>query len=76
MVIFLCDGLLTVDANSSSASLKKAARYFKMSQKLPLELQMVLCNRAFGAAKDTVLTKHSEPAFKRLGRLLAKQDAS
>ena len=41
---------------------------------LPIELQMVLCNRVFGAAKGTALTKHSEPAFKKLGRLLAKED--
>jgi len=47
----------------------------KMAQKLPMELQMMLCNRAFGAANDTVLTKQSEPAFKRLGKLLAKEDS-
>ena len=32
---------------------------------------MMLCNRVFDAGKDTVLTKHSEPAFKKLGRMLA-----
>jgi len=49
-------------------------RFFEMAQELPLELQMVLCNRAFGAGEDIVLTKDSESAFKRLGRLRTKED--
>jgi len=35
---------------------------------------MVLCNRV-GAAERIILTKHSEPAFKKLGKLLAKADS-
>jgi len=80
LVIFICDGLLVVGAESSASSSfstntsKKAARFFQIVQLLPMELQMVLCNRAFGAGKNLVLTKHSEPAFKKLGRLLAMSE--
>ena len=80
LVIFICDGLLTVGAEafassfSSTLTSRKATRFFQIAQHLPLELQMVLCNRVFGPRKDVVLTIHSEPAFKRLGKLLAKED--
>ena len=74
LVVFLCDDFLTPCAASSSITFHKAARFFQIAQSLPIELQMVLCNRAFGVGKDIVLTKLSEPAFKRLGRLLARSD--
>jgi len=73
LVVFLCDGLLKVAAESSTSS-QEAARFFLIARELPLELQMVLCNRVFGAGKDMVLTKHSEPAFKRLGKFLALKE--
>jgi len=77
LVIFLCDDLLAVRAKSSpfGTSIRKAARFFQIVQRLPMELQMVLCNRVFGAAKNSVLTKDSEPAFKKLGRLLARENS-
>ena len=71
LVIFLCDDLLVVNAASSLNF--KAARFFEMSRRLLMELQMMLCNRVFGAGKDRVLRKNSEPAFKRLGRLFGRR---
>ena len=72
LVIFLCDGFLRVRAKSPTSSpFNKAARFFLIVQLLPIELQMMLCNRMFGSRKDSVLTKHSELAFKKLGKLLA-----
>jgi len=75
-VIFLCEDLLTVRAESSASSSannnNKAARFFQIARCLPIELQMMLCNRVFGAGKDMVLTKHSEPAFKKLGLALTR----
>jgi len=43
-----------------------ASRFFKIAQKLPIELQMMLCYRLIGLGKKTVLSKDSEPAFKAL----------
>jgi len=72
LVIFLCEDLLTPRVESST---HKAARFFQIAQALPMELQMVVCNRVFGSGKNSVLTKHSEPAFKKLGRSLAQPES-
>ena len=37
-----------------------------------MELQMILCRRAVGSAKDSILSKDSEAAFKSLPVALAK----
>ena len=79
LVVFLSDGLLTVGTTESLSlppspsptPFHQAVRFFRIAQCLPMELQMTLCNRLFGGWKNLVLTKHSEPAFKKLGRLLA-----
>ena len=39
-----------------------------------MELQMMLSNRVFGRGKDTILTKHSEPAFKKLAWHLTAEE--
>ena len=64
LVVFLCDGLLTVGtgsfASSSSANNNnKAARFFRVARCLPMDLQMTLCNHVFGSSKVIVLTKNS-----------------
>jgi len=76
LVIFLCEDLLAVRAEDSALSFHKTARFFQIAQALPMELQMMLCNRVFGAGKNNVLTQHSEPAFKKLGKLLALSQRS
>ena len=78
LVIFQCDDLLAMRPESALASPSvifpsAAARFFQIALRLPKGLQMMLCNRVFGAVKDTVLMKNSEPAFKRLGRLLTTE---
>ena len=82
LVVFLCDDLLRVSveslASSSSSSTNnntKVARFFQIAQALPMELQMLLCNGVFCVGKNMILTKHSEPAFKRLGKLLARTES-
>ena len=70
LAIFLCDDFLTVSAESAFTS-TTAARFFQIAQRLPMELQMLLCNSVFGNVKNSVLSQHSEPAFKKLGRQLA-----
>ena len=75
LVVFLCADLLTMSAEGSASSPtphNAARNFFMIARRLPMELQMMLCNRVFGAGKDIVLTKHSEPAFKKLGKLLAR----
>jgi len=47
-----------------------AVRFFEIAQRLPLELQMVLCNKVFGSVKERILMRHSEEAFQSLVRML------
>ena len=65
LVVFLCDDLLVIKPLTT-----KTSRFLRIAVQLPMELQMVLCNRLFGSGKDHVLTNHSEPAFKKLARKL------
>ena len=66
MVVFVSDGLLQI--NDTAPSL--AARFFKIAAQLPLELQMVLCFRQIGSAKEMISGRESEVAFKELARKL------
>jgi len=67
LVVFVSDGLLQIkDTNTPSP----AARYFSIAAQLPLELQMVLCFRQVGSAKEIIPGKESEMTFKDLARRL------
>jgi len=67
LVVFVSDGLLQIkDTNTPSP----AARYFSIAAQLPLELQMVLCFRQVGSAKEIIPGRESEVAFKELARRL------
>ena len=75
VIIFLCDdllqlkpALLTTASNLDAAA--AAARCFAIARRLPMEVQMILCHRVVGSAKDSVLSKDSEAAFKSLARTL------
>jgi len=48
----------------------KRTRFFNIARQLPLELQMVLCLRQVGSAKEIIQGKDSEVAFKELARRL------
>ena len=67
LVVFVSDGLLQVTHHDQSTP-SPAARFLAMAVRLPLELQMVLCHRVVGSAKDTILGRDSESAFKNLAR--------
>jgi len=66
MVVFVSDGLLQIKDTPPSP----AARYFSIASQLPLELQMVLCFRQVGSAKEIIQGKEREVAFKSLARTL------
>jgi hypothetical protein len=82
MIVFLCDDFLRIkepsSASSSSSSTTGATLdtataitatwFFKISKKLPMELQMVLCYRVFGSGKENIKSRHSEAAFKHLAK--------
>ena len=62
LVVFVSDGLLQI----KDTTLSPAARFFTIARSLPLELQMMLCSRLVGSAKEIISGKESEVAFKSL----------
>jgi len=67
LVVFVSDGLLQVNDTMTTTP---AARFFNITRRLPLELQMVLCCRLMGSDKEIIQGKDSEVAFKDLARRL------
>jgi len=68
LTVFLCDNLLRLKPTLISSN--HATRFFAISTKLPMDLQMVLCHRAVGSMKQHILHEDSEAAFKLLARNL------
>ena len=66
-VVFASDGLLRVRETAGS----KSARFFRVTLRLLMELQMLLCNRVAGLGRDNIPMKDSEAAFGRLARVFA-----
>jgi len=58
--------LLLKSPASDDRQITQATRFFKMTSRLPLELQMIVCNRVFRVSRDLISTKDSEPAFRYL----------
>jgi hypothetical protein len=65
-VVCFCDDYFCLPAKGIHATRWPKYRFFLMISRLPMELQMVVCNRAYGSASDVVLTKNSEIKYKRL----------
>ena len=74
LVVFICDNLFQLKRERTSSRLKIAAasaiRFFAITMRLPMELQMIVCNRCFGSVKEGILRRESEAAFKSLARIL------
>jgi len=65
LIVFVCDGYLRLKNRPDQ---EKTNRFMRMAFRLPMELQMMLCNILFDYGKDVILTKDSEPAFRGLAR--------
>jgi ankyrin repeat protein len=66
MMVFLCDDFMKI--KEATASGLGAARFFNIASQFPMELQMVLCYRVFGSAKENIKSKDSEVAFRQLAK--------
>ena len=79
MIIFLSDDFLVIkktpeNADEGKGDPNKLKRFFRITQVLPIELQMVVCNRLFGSARDLIRAVHSEAAFKRMAQRITLLD--
>jgi len=71
LTIFVCENLLQIKSICATNPYYSATvRFFTLVKRLPMELQMILCNFAVGSTKGCILTKDSEPAFKALAKTL------
>jgi len=55
LTVFLCDGLLQL----KPAIVTTTTRFFAIAKRLPMELQMILCNFVAGSKKQNILRKGS-----------------
>lgn len=47
---------------------QKIVRFFRILMAVPLEIQMVLCNRLYGLKRDLIPAQQSEAAFRKIAR--------
>jgi hypothetical protein len=66
LVVFLCDGLLEIREETPTG----AAKFFRITQRLPMDLQIILCHCVVGSAKINILGEQRELAFKNLAKEL------
>lgn len=65
LIIFLCDGLLKFRDDLLPES-ESSVRFLRICQRLPLDLQKVVCCRSVGSMKLTISRLQSEAAFRSL----------
>ena len=74
LTIFLCEDLLQIKPISTTNPAAAAAiRFFTLVKRLPMELQMILCHRVVGSAKEAFLSRDSDAAFNSLASVLLCQ---
>lgn len=64
LVVFLCDGLLDLQKQTSSG----AVRFFQIASRLPVEIQMILCLRVARSCGENIPVGIREASFKELSR--------
>jgi len=65
LVVFHADTFATINEGKAHSYTR---RFFRITSQLPLDLQMVLCNRIFGSPRDIILSRDSGPGFQLLAR--------
>jgi len=65
LVVFHSDSFAVINERTAHSYTR---RFFRITSQLPLDLQMVLCNRVFGSPRDIILLRDSEPGFPLLTR--------
>jgi hypothetical protein len=70
-VVFVCDGHLRIKPATDDDN--KVKRFFKVVTQLPMELQMIVCQRACFFARDTIVSKDSEQGFRTITKMFEEQ---
>jgi hypothetical protein len=73
-LVYLSDDYLGISEQRKDLN-ANGHRWVSMAKQLPIELQMILCNRAFGLSKDLISSSSSEPKFLKWGKVLSTESA-
>ena len=65
LVVFYSDSFVSFNERAAHSYPR---RFFRITSQLPLEIQMIICSRAFGSPRDIILSRDSEPSFQLLTR--------
>ena len=65
LVVFHSDSFVVINERMADSDTR---RFLMITSRLPLDLQMVLCNRIFASPRDIILSRDSEPRFRYLAR--------
>lgn len=69
LVVFHADGFVRLAGGGSQSQVagsENARRFFTVTSRLPLELQMIVCSRLFGSPREIVPSRDSEWGFRWL----------
>lgn len=73
IIVMICDDYLVYRRlPNADEKQKNMVKFLSMACRLPIEIQMVLCNRMFDLSSNIIFTKHSQQAFKFIFHLDVK----
>ena len=64
LAVLVCDGYL--GPHSSVKTDGRVHHFFSVVSRLPMDLQMVMCNRLFGLRADVVSPANAEASFRKV----------
>jgi len=62
--------------NEEAVKASQRARFFEITRRLPMELQMIVALRGYGSARDNILSSQSDPAFMSVARKISSAKAA
>jgi len=68
ITVLSCDGYLQPRCNPG---LVRLLRFFNIASRLPMELQMMVCNRAAGSTRNNISSHHVEPSIVKVLKFLS-----
>jgi hypothetical protein len=76
LIVLYCDKYLDIHLEALPASSRSTVRFFVIAAQLPMDLQMVMCNRAHDLSRNVISTSVSELALRMLARSFPMEKTS
>jgi hypothetical protein len=62
-IIYFCDEFIRFKQTEENENVNKIKRFFNITKRLPIELQMLISNKIYDFDENLILTKHSNKIF-------------